>query len=317
MKNTFIGDATYALMLYLLYTTDKMINNTTFFVGKNCGECNLPNKLIMPPILPYTDKELIKYRFNCIKYRSQLKHSEIYAQDHVYFAAPLIDNLQYTVLEDCPNFFTIREERKEITFKPSLSTLWYNFKVGRIYNRYAGHNPYCKNRIITSDKDKELFDQQKLSYEHVSLSDLWDKSSDYKKQFIVKTFSLPSISSINKDVVIFSQPLVNDAHLSEQEVINIFKPYIDRFGPDNILVKLHPRDKFDYKTAFPGISILSTKAPQQLLDIMGVKFKTAITVCSSAVSSMNNDCEIIWIGAEVDGRIVKAYGHVKNPKGGQ
>lgn len=314
MKYSFIGDATYALMLYLLYSTDDMIRNTTFFVGNNCGACNLPNKIIMPPIQPYTDKELVKYRIKCLKYRNQLQHSEIYAQDHVFFAAPLIDDLSYNVLEDCPNFFIIREERKEITFKSNLSSLWYNFKVGRIHQRYAGHNPWCKKRIITSEKDKKLFDKQKLSYESVSLPYLWTQASEYKKQFISDTFALPSIKSINKDVVLFSQPLVNDAHLSEQEVIDIFKLYIDKYGAENILVKLHPRDTFDYQKAFPGISTLCTKAPQQLLDIVGVKFKTAITVCSSAVSSMDKDCNIIWIGAEVDERIVKAYGHVKCPR---
>lgn len=313
MKYTFIGDATYALLLFLLYATDEMIRNTTFFVGNNCGTCNLPNKIIMPPIHPYTDKELVKYRIKCLRYRNQLKYSEIYAQDHVFFAAPLIDNLPYTVIEDCPNFFIIREERKEITFKPCFSSFWYNFKVGRIYQRYAGHNPYCKKRIITSDKDRCLFANKGLSHEQVAMSELWAQSSDYKKQFIVDTFSLPSITTINKDVVLFSQPLIADAHLSDQEVINIFRPYVEKFGTENILVKLHPRDTFDYQKAFPGVTTFCTKAPQQLLDIMGVKFKTAITVCSSAVSSMDKGCDIIWIGAEIDERIVKAYGQVKCP----
>lgn len=314
MKYTFIGDATYALMLYLLYATDEMIKNTTFFVGNNCGACNLPNKVIMPPIQPYTNRELIKYRIKCLKYRFQLKHSDIYSQDHVFFAAPLIDNLSYIVLEDCPNFFIIREERKEITFKASLSSFWYNFKVGRIYKRYAGHNPYCKNRIITSDKDRVLFEQHGLPYEQVTLPKLWAHASGYKKQFIADVFALSSIMSIERNVVIFSQPLITDAHLSEQEVVNIYRPYIDKFGAENILVKLHPRDTFDYQKAFPGIYTLCTKAPQQLLDIMGIKFKTAITICSSAVSSMDKDCEVIWIGAEIDERIVNAYGHVKNPR---
>lgn len=314
MKYTFIGDATYALMLYLLYATDEMIKDTVYFVGDNCGACNIPNKIIMPRINPYTEKELIKYRINCLKYRRQLLKSEIYAQDHVFFAAPLIDNIPYNVLEDCPNFFNIREERHEIKFRPTPSSLFYNWKVGRIYMRYAGHNPWCKKRIITSDVDKVLFEKQQLSYEQINLNELWTNASEFKKKYIIDAFSLPSTSHIYKDVVLFSQPLMHDASFTESEVINLFRLYIDKYGADNILVKVHPRDKFDYEKAFPGITSLRTKAPQQLLDIMGVKFKTAITVCSSAVSTLDKNCDIIWIGAEVDSRIVKAYGKIKNPR---
>lgn len=309
-----IVDATYALMLYMLYATDDMLQNTTYFVGATCGACNLPNKIIMPPIQPFTNKELLKYRLKCLKYRRQLKHSQIYAQDHIYFAAPLIDNLPYIVLEDCPNFFVIREERKEIKFKPTFRSLWYNLKVGRIYQRYAGHNPWCKKRIITSEQDKELFENSNLSYEQVSLRNLWDSASDYKKRYIQEVLSIPQIDLLQKDVVIFSQPLTDDANLTDEELTNIFRPYVEEYGAKHILVKLHPRDHFDYKKAFPGITILSTKAPQQLLDIMGMKIQTAITVCSSAVSSMNKNCNVIWIGAEIDERIVRAYGHIKNPQ---
>ncbi len=313
MQYTFIGDATYALMLYLLYASDHVIRNTVFFVGTNCGGCNLPNKIVMPPINNSSNKELVKYRLRCLKFRYKLKQSIIFAQDHLPFSAPLIDNLSYSVLEDCPNFFSIREERKEITFCPTIRSLWFNFKVGRIYQRYAGHNPWCKKRIITSYKDEILFQKQGLDYERINIANLWKNSSEWKKNFILKVFSIPPVESIKKDIVIFSQPLCIDAKFSEDEVVNIFKPYVDKYGADNIIIKLHPRDAFDYKSAFPGISTLCTKAPQQLLDIMGVKFKTAITVCSSAVSSMDSNCEVIWIGAEIDDRIVKAYGHVKCP----
>ena len=78
-------------------------------------------------------------------------------------------------------------------------------------------------------------------------------------------------------------------------------------------IKLQCCGNKDYKKYFPGITTLQTKAPQQLLSAMGIKFNIAITVCSSAVSSMDKDCKIVWIGAEIDDRIVKAYGHVKSP----
>ena len=309
------ADTTYALLFYLLYASDEMIRATTYYVGKNLSSLPLHPKIVLPPIEPYTNKELRKYRWRCLKFRKSLKHSEIFAQDHLYFSAPLIDNLPYTVLEDCPNFFTVLNSHPdEPSYKDSLRARLYNFLVGRIYNRYGGYNSYCINRIVTSDSDLQLFNHLQLNCEQCNLQDMWDNASDFKRTYIKQVFSVDSMMEQSmRPVVIFSQPLTVDCHFSASEVSALFQPYIEKYGAERILVKLHPRDIFDYNKYFPGISVMSTKAPQQLLSIMGYKFKTAITVCSSAVSNMDDDTEIIWIGAEVDERIVKAYGHVKCP----
>lgn len=315
MIHTFVGDASYALLLYLLYVPKDVATETQYFVGKNLSPCILPNKVVMPPFQKYTEWQMLKYRVRCWwKYRGMIKATSIFAQDHLPFSAPLIDNLQYICLEDCPNFFSIREQRGEPPYQDSLRARLYNLEVGRIYQRYAGCNPYCIKRIVTSVEDVEMLERKRLAYENVNLQKLWSSASSQKQQMILRVFALENMESIaNKDVVLFSQPLMEDAHLMAEEVISLYKPYIDKYGAKNILVKLHPRDNFDYQTAFPGIATLKTKAPQQLFSAMGIKYKTAITCCSSAVSSMDKDCETIWLGAEVDERIVQAYGHVKNP----
>lgn len=317
MNYSFIGDTTYSLMLYLLYSSDDMLHNTTFFVGQNLALCSLNNKIVMPLLTIYSNMSLTKYRIQCLRYRKMLRNTCIFAQDHLYFSAPLIDNLHYNVLEDCPNFFTVLNSRipKEPPFVPSLGANWQNFCLGRIYNRYGGYNPYCLKRVITSNSDKKLFERQNLEYEQVNLNELWIDASERKKLFVKGVFDLNDIEAVcSRQVVIFSQPLMEDAYLSNEEQASIYKPYIEKYGAENILVKLHPRDNFDYKKYFPNIKVIKTKAPQQLLSLMGVKFKIAITVCSSAVSSMDDDCDIIWIGSEIDERIVKAYGHIKCPK---
>lgn len=154
-----------------------------------------------------------------------------------------------------------------------------------------------------------------MTSEQISLENLWRTSSEFKQKYIKNVYALHNLEHLSsKRIVLFSQPLIEDAHLSKKEFVSIYKPYIDKYGAENILVKLHPRDKFDYTKYFPGITTLQTKAPQQLLSAMDIKFNIAITVCSSAVSSMDKDCKIVWIGAEIDERIVKAYGHVKSPK---
>ncbi|MEE1316196.1 MAG: glycosyltransferase family 52 [Prevotella sp.] len=317
MKYSFIGDTTYSLLLYMLYASERMLENTTYYVGDNLAPLNIANKVVMPHLLSYDNKTRILYRLKCLKYRWALSHSKIYAQDHLFFSSPLIDNLPYTLLEDCPNFFTNFDYHQHLYNPQNHKEHIRNYFLGRISTHYRGYNPWCKKRIITSNRDKNFFDNLKIyRYEQVNIQQLWDAASENKKNFIIATYNLDTLNLkvlASRNVVIFSQPLCNDAHFSFEEQRKLFLPYIEEYGADNILVKLHPRDNFDYKNAYPGVEVLCTKAPQQLLSLMGLKFNVAITCCSSAVSSMDEDCEVIWIGSEVDNRIVKAYGHVNNP----
>lgn len=314
-KYSLIADASFPLFFYLLYASEEMLDNTSFYVGGNLQSCHLSNKVFVPKPKYYTKWGLIRYRLSCLKYRPQLKKTKIIAQDHLYFSAPLIDNLPYTVIEDCPGFFTVLHTRHYHPYQPKgFKEKIYFRLIGRIYNRYAGYNPYCQNRIVSTERDHQLFDSLHLPNECYDLQQLWDDASESRKERIIEVFNLRNLSQIaNRSVIIFSQPFMQDCHYSEQEVIDLFRPFIEKYGAEDILVKLHPRDTFDYKKAFPGIETLITKAPQQFLTLMGLKFKTAITVCSSAVSSMDANTEIIWLGAEIDPRIVKAYGVIKCP----
>lgn len=317
MKYSFIGDTVYSLFLYMLYCSEEILANTTYYVGNNLAPLKLTNKVVMPPMLSDDDKTRFIYRAKCLKYRRRLSLSKIYAQDHLPFSSPLIDNLSYTLLEDCPNFFINFDYHQHLYTHKNFKENIRSFLGGRIGKHYRGYNPWCENRIITSNRDKSFLDDLRIyRYEQINTQQLWDTASESKKKSIITTYSLDTLNFKTlavRNVVIFSQPICNDAHFSFEEQRKLFLPYIEEYGADNILVKLHPRDNFDYKKAYPGVEVLRTKAPQQLLSLMGLKFKVAITCCSSAVSSMDKDCDVIWLGSEVDERIVKAYGHVWNP----
>ena len=230
-KYSFVGDTTYSLLLYLLYSSDEMLHNTTYYVGSNLSPCKLEPKIVMPPLKSYSNSDRIKYRLKCLKYRAALRKSNIFAQDHLFFSAPLIDNLQYTVLEDCPNFFSVLYSHvpKEPSFTPSLGAYVYNFKVGRIFNRYGGYNPWCKKRIVTTDSDRKLFEKLKLNFEQISLENLWRTSSEFKQKYIKNVYALHNLEHLSsKRIVLFSQPLIEDAHLKTEEFLAIYQPYIDK-----------------------------------------------------------------------------------------
>ena len=314
MRYSFIGDTTYALLLYLLYADENQIQNTTFYIGQNLAPCNLQHRVIMPRVYNFSEKGILKYRLKNISHCINVGCSKIYAQDHLPFSSALIGNSKYILLEDCPNFFSnidyAYQLDKRITWRSRLSHLL----AGRTFTDIKGYNNTCIDRIISSEADVTCLSKCHLKYIHVNLENLWQNSSQEKKNYIMNVFGIQNINTEScRPVVFFSQPIINDAHFSQEELVNLLMPYFTKYGTKNILVKLHPRDTFDYKKYFPDVETLYTKAPQQLLSLIGFHFSTAITICSSAVSSVNKDCEVIWIGAECDSRIIKAYGHVVNP----
>lgn len=316
MKYTFIGDTPYALFLYLLSSSEEMIKDTIYFVGNTLKEIEVPNKIVMPAIKKNRDIDFILYRLKCLKYRKELSHSLIYAQDHLFFSAPLIDNLPYVLIEDCPNFFSMFDDtQKEIENDLEMREKLFLLRVGRLYKRHRGYNPYCILRLITTELDRAVLVKRNLRYMQINIYEYWRNASTKKKDFILNVFDIDKRNNdvSKRDIVLFSQPLVDVCKLTIEEHINIYKPYIMKYGTENIVVKLHPRDNFDYKRYFPGIAILSTKAPQQLLSLLGFNYKIAITCCSSAVSTVGSQCKVIWIGAEVNQKIVDTYGHVKQP----
>ena len=88
----------------------------------------------------------------------------------------------------------------------------------------------------------------------------------------------------------------------------IFGPYVERFGESKILIKVLPRDEFDYSQIFPKAKILRSVAPMQLLNFVGRPFRRAITICSTAVFHLPPETEVIWLGTKVNEKIKHRYG---------
>jgi hypothetical protein len=76
-------------------------------------------------------------------------------------------------------------------------------------------------------------------------------------------------------------------------------------------LKPHPRETTDYKKAFPDVIVFDKIVPFQLFSLIGLKFKTVVTVCSTAALSLkSSDTVIDFKGSEIDQRIVDKYGVV-------
>ena len=102
--------------------------------------------------------------------------------------------------------------------------------------------------------------------------------------------------------------------MSSEEVVAVYRSSIETYRGTGIVIKPHPRDKFDYESVFPDCKVLKTRIPMQLLCAFGVRFERVITPFSTAVSEFPEDTEIVWLGSAGNKKIEAICGNPAPPK---
>lgn len=84
--------------------------------------------------------------------------------------------------------------------------------------------------------------------------------------------------------VVFTQPLSEDGYISEQRKVEIYKTICAWFDSDQTILKVHPRDTSDYFGA--KANVLQESFPGELFHVLGIRFGTAVGLCTSAVNNV-------------------------------
>lgn len=322
-KNTCIVDTVYALLLYILMTKDEDIVRTTYFLG---GALPKSAEKVLPYVIRLSTKyedyctlsHLLKFRLRALKYRLlYVMGTEIFAQDHLHFSSQLLGRQSYTMIEDSPGF----------CWEPNYDTMYpYNVpaknlrnRIGRIVKygpvkyRTWGRNTQCIDRWVTMENSLHSKHLQGVKCTKIpTVEELWENASDYKRNLICRIYDVkPSWKEELKkyNTIIFTDPISVEAGLSDEEVISLYMPMIEKYGAEHIVIKPHPRDTVDWEKYIPQAKILKTKTPMQILSLMGIDFKRAITIQSSAVSSMSKNTEIVFLGTDFDPKLKARFGH--------
>lgn len=321
-RNTCLVDTAYALSVYLLYTDDAIGDKTMFICGPGVPKVlvdKLPHKIYLEGTHVASPKECKAFRRKSLFTWPFRRFTNLYAQDHVWLFNAIIGTQCYTYIEDCPEVYTkchdfaMQEpiERNDFRWR-----FWAFRNFGTTYRHPLGYNSQCVNRIITSPRDLDSKYLRGRKYTLLDYKRAYQTASPQKQQFIRNVFSisddiLHQLSS--SEVIIFTQPFTTDCGLSEEEQVRLYAPYIEKYIDQGLIIKPHPRDNVDYCKYYPQVHVINTKAPMQLLEAFEMNIKVAITVCSTAVSCLVGKAEIIWIGSEVDSRLIERFGHQKNP----
>ena len=95
--------------------------------------------------------------------------------------------------------------------------------------------------------------------------------------------------------------------------MKLYGQIVNNYDKNNLIIKTHPRDNIPYEQLFPGIVVFRKKVPSQLIDLVGVHFKKAITVFSSAALSFAYPIQVDWYGTEIHPKVLSIYGHYTPP----
>lgn len=318
----------HALLQYmLLFDYDTVAHHTCYFTGYAVSEqiaSRLPGVWYpmrqtgtKPSIGRIIKKSLL--RISATFRYPFLRNADIFAFD-VGFVPPLIGRRPYALLSDGPLGISQNmqsssaEYQRQIHRKHSLQGHLEELLCGPVAVLGWGNNPQCKSFYLTEENTAVVF-QDKPVY-IASLKQLWDNASQESRDFVRYVFDVndDDIKILNsKSFMFLTQPMVKDGILSEDEYLQILKNIFAHYDQSQLLLKLHPRDDFDYKRHFPSVTVYGKKVNMQLLVILGANVERAATICSSSINSFPESVEADWYGVDIHPKLKRWFGEVALP----
>lgn len=318
----------HALLQYLiLFDYDIVAHHTCYFLGyavndeisgrlpavhfstKQTGTVWTPSRWI--------DKLRIRLSRN-IKYPF-LKTAQIFAMDGG-FVPPLIGHNDYALLSDGPLSMsqnmqvTSAEYQRQIQKKHTLQGQLEELLYGPVAVFGWGNNKQCKAFYLTEENQSAVFGEKPVYVQ--SLQQMWQNASDKSKDFVKYVFGIDEGDMQilnNRKYIYLTQPIVKDRILAENEYVGILRSILSHYDQSQVLMKLHPRDNFDYKKYFPEVGIYDKKVNMQLLVMLGASFQRAITICSSSANSFPETVELDWYGVDIHPKLKAFFGEMVPP----
>lgn len=319
-----VAPSLFPLLQYLLLVDEYTARNHTYYffnevipfsIRKRVVCTYLPNQKdnsILIAIKKRIHKLLITF-FKTIKYPF-IRKAHIYAFDYTTLSL-YIGNKNYDLLSDAPHCITynMQEDSEEYirqTARHKTIQWWIQKMVyGDIYVKYYGNNKWCDVIHLTEKNRSPILKEKKTSIR--SLEDLWSAASKSKKEYILSLFDVSQrdIKKLNsKPIIFFTQPLMEDCHLSEEEYLNLLNRLFEHYNHQDILIKTHPRDTFDYSKYFSKMPVYSKSVNSQLLKLIGLTPKRVVTFFSSAVEIFPETIECDCYGTDIHPKVYTMYG---------
>lgn len=314
-----IAEALYPMLLYLLISSEDEIRRTIFIVDYRI-ESRIIERLPHVVFEDITKDIYLRSKWAMCLYGWWLRfsrfrfmnHADIYGLDFKWY---LLNKLHINYIEDAPNIFNLWETSP--MYRQYLKS--QNIKPWKRKLRKLIFGDFFRNPVATSDSVNDVY-VTAPSYKPylkgknqvvVDMASEWNNSPEGKKQLILSIFDISNsdLEDIKKKkVMLLTQAFYDDKMVTEDEQIKIYRKILDNYDHNEVIIKAHPRDRLDYRKAFPDIMYFDKVVPLQFLSIIGIKFSHVATVSSSSALSFGDNIKIDWYGGGVHPAILKAEG---------
>lgn len=308
-----IVDSSYTLLLYLLLSNEEEIDHTFYFWSRGIPEQvkeyfqkqsysfdNIFNNKIQQYLF-----QIKLYQYQAIHKWPFLKKKNItyWGQDHTFFSSGILRKNFINLIEDGSlNYYPNTAEAKR--FK-----IFRKFLCGPLHclPNILGLEKECKNIYLTGLVNTTIMNNPKVK--KISLYDLWNNSSNYKKNKILDIFNLTQSDIIllkSKSEILITQTFSEDNIITETEKIQLYKEIIKSADANQLIIKPHPRETTNYHNYFSNLPVFNKKVPFQLLSLCGIQFKKVYTISSTVAFNFPYKIDIVYIGSQVHPKIYKA-----------
>lgn len=137
--------------------------------------------------------------------------------------------------------------------------------------------------------------------EVIDIRRLWEQKSEEEKKEIIGLFLPDGADALlfsGREIILMTQPFSEDGRITESEKISIYKALAAGYDEKKLIVKSHPREQTDYSACFPDAMIVNGFCPMELLTLIGLNVKTAVSFYSTASSLFGESVEKVELGKE-------------------
>lgn len=318
----------------LLYTSDRVLL-LFLLINNNSDECiyittsnwknlkkNIWNKLKGEKIVineEKLEKKLMSRIFYIKEVRRNLKNLilkikenkyMLYGLDQQYLGKRLFFKEDMIVIEE--GFLNYSEKHYgNDTFKDFIRNMILKlFRIGE-RKEVLGFGDKIKKIYLTENLCKQIPKGLENKAKIINLKKLWDKKPKEEQNIILDVFDFnPEIlKKVDENtVMLFTQPLSEDNIISEEEKIELYSKILKKYKNQSVIIKSHPREKTDYSIYFSNCYVMKEKYPVEILELVGINIKKAVTIFSSAAFGLGKNVEIDFYGTEIHPKLFERFG---------
>ena len=309
-----IAHTAYALLQYLLLSSLEELQHTWFFFPDDHFISFFPNSSVFTLKRGKILKSKYLQAYYLLLRRNKLwpflRHSKIYAQDHLLTDFLLLKGHEYTLLEDGlenylehPFKFKLKRILKRLPFFPNGVFTW-------------GDSSNCKLRLLSHAPETNSL-LNKKEFMLIDFAKWWHDSEKEKQEFILRVFNVSQkdLELFEKfDHLLLTQCFSEAKMMSEEGKIQCYKNIIEHFSlsPENTIIKTHPSEMTDYTKALPGFQVCTKKIPIELIAIHLKKSTQVYTVSSSGVFIFPRT-QVTWCDTAFSPELKEKYGSWQCP----